>query len=157
MTAAAILVPTIGWACEPFEASSPVSPREVHFVDRGTDAGVHAGDMRVGERAVTNLDGDRIGSYLFVQTIHAVDEEGHAADRTMQRVFVLDDGVIFTTWHFAEKPRAAADDTTASLIPAGVHAADIIGGTRAYTGASGTMELEQDDLVMTFRFDIACD
>lgn len=144
-------------ACEPFTAPSPWETREMNFGDMDGDGAVSVGDKRVGERALTDADGNEIGKRYWVATVEEVTADGKAQLMSVENTNVFDDGAIFATYGHrdSEVQFDTAEETTLTRRS---HTFAIVGGTGAYAGARGTVEFTPDDDGNNeYRFNLSCE
>lgn len=143
-----------GQACERLELLSTNADREVHFVDFDGD-GPSVGDRRIGHRHLVGQDGTVVADRMWTVTVHEVDDAGEPTVTTSESVTAFPDGTVFSMIDNRD-PTNVADETrrhsNAQRPPQA-----IIGGTGAYAGATGTVEvIRGDDNLMTFIFDLDC-
>lgn len=140
-------------ACRPFTLISDGSQRAVDHLDLGEE-GLGPGDVRLGYRALTDGIGFPVGHYRWINTLlDPPTGSGHPAESLMMDVLALHDGQIHTQSLLDVVRR---HDATDKPHPADFTAA-VIGGTGAYSGARGTIDVTVEDERLTFAIDISCD
>ncbi|MEM7443605.1 MAG: hypothetical protein AAF414_09785 [Pseudomonadota bacterium] len=104
------------------------------------------GDIRVGLRELADQDGNPAGALYFVSTLAQLSDEG-------EHLFVADfqvdlpDGLLVGSTNFQR-----VNDTTQESAPLVIV---ITGGSGAYRGASGVLEIESGDRP-SYSFDLDC-
>jgi len=141
-------------ACGPITVQSIPDTREAHFVDKDGSGGASLGDMRSGVISLQDADGKPVGSEYWLATVDAVDAAGKPSSYDEVQVFVLADGALFTS--SKNEPPASFEQPESTIVMTGDRR-QVVGGTGAYAGASGTMEATVDGLDFTFRFDVTCE
>ncbi|MEO1223001.1 MAG: hypothetical protein AAFX92_02150 [Pseudomonadota bacterium] len=141
-------------ACERLELLSTDDHREVHFVDFDGD-GPSIGDRRLGHRRLVDADGNVRADRMWTVTVHEVDDAGEPTMTASESVTAFPDGNVFS--RIENRDPANVDDHTTPHSSAQRPPQEIIGGTGAYAGATGTVEvIRGDDNHMTFIFDLDC-
>lgn len=143
-----------GQACDHLKLLSTNDDREVHFVDFDGD-GPSVGDRRIGHRRLVGQDGTVVANRMWTVTVLEVNGAGEPTVTTSESVTAFPDGNVFSMTDNRD-PTNVADETTrhsnAQRPPQ-----SIIGGTGAYAGATGTVEvIRGDNNLMTFVFDLEC-
>lgn len=143
-----------GQACERLELLSTDDDREVHFVDFDGD-GPSIGDRRIGHRRLVDQDGTVVADRMWTVTVHDVNDAGEPTVTTSESVTAFPDGAVFSM--IDNRDPTNVDDPTTRHSNAQRPPREIIGGTGAYAGATGTVEvIRGDDNLMTFIFDLDC-
>ena len=143
-----------GQACERLELLSTNEDREVHFVDFDGD-GPSIGDRRIGHRRLVDQDGTVVADRMWTVTVHEVNDAGEPTVTVSESVTAFPDGAVFSM--IDNRDPANVDDPTTRHSNAQRPPQEIIGGTGAYAGATGTVEvIRGDDNLMTFIFDLDC-
>ena len=142
------------WAdCAPMTVKSIPGTREAHFTDNDASGAASQGDMRNGEIALQTENGTPVGKEYWLATVQAVDAGGKPTTYDEVQVFVLGDGAIFTA--NALEPAASYEEPETTIVATGSKRR-IVGGTGAYAGAHGTMEMTVDGTDFTYRFEVQC-
>lgn len=139
-------------ACEAMTLYSPEDHREAHFVDLG-DAGLSVGDRRIGHRGVFDEAGNRVAERVWSTTVIELNDEGEAALTVVEHMTVFDDGVLFVTFGNRMASDTANPDNT-HLPSNTTHS--ILGGSGAFSGAQGTMDLLREGDDFTYVFNLEC-
>jgi hypothetical protein len=152
-------VPDAGaWAaCEPFTAYSSADAREVSYSDVDADGAVSAGDKRFGRVSVMDADGNKIGVSYLVATIREVDAEGAPGARSLDVIYVFDDGVLFLSHDVISNPFNNFNDGKVRPKPDTSLTSTIVGGLDAYAGARGTSVYEPAGMDSKFTFNLTCE
>ncbi|WP_421725193.1 hypothetical protein [Bauldia sp.] len=143
-----------GRACDELTLVSMNDHREVHFVDFDND-GPSIGDRRIGHRRLVDKDGNVIADRVWTVTVQEVDDAGEPTVTASEAVTLFEDGNIFT--RVDNRDPVNVDDLTTMHSNAQRPPQAIIGGTGAYAGATGTLEvIRGKDNQMTFVFALDC-
>jgi hypothetical protein len=94
-----------------------------------------------------------VGAEYWLSTVKAVDANGEPTSYEEVQVFVFDDGALFTA--SSPEPATAFDRTETTIVSTGAKRR-VVGGTGAYAGARGTMDIAVNGVDFTFRFDLTC-
>ncbi len=137
LVAALAFTPATGAIAQ--DAASPVcgemhlkqSAEEIQFIDTGAE-GVDAGDRRILRWAVTDMSGERIGTFFVVTTVLRVTDTGDIAMAEGHVVFANGDIKVSVINAIAN----AADTEQSNRAPI---TWSINGGTGAFAGATGTL------------------
>lgn len=129
-------------ACREFDIGSTGEFREQHLVDADMSGGKSAGDTLIGRRDFVDAKGNRIGVRHYVGFIKEVANDGKEWRRTTQLINVLPDGAI----HAVKE-----------LVNGKFKTTEIIGGTGAYVGVTGTEKSSVKDGLTTYHFKLNCD
>ncbi len=143
---------TIPFECAPMTITTDGAERDVLFIDAGSADEAH-GDARIGHRPVLYADGERAGVMRWIVTSldPAVSERDH---RWVRVIFLLEDGDLYIEY-IAEGANPAHDTSQATVAP--FNEGIVVGGTGAFAGASGALEVHVDDPLFTFELDLRCD
>lgn len=140
--------------CAPFVAHSPFDQREIHYVDQG-EKGPSVGDKTVGRRGLVDADGKPLAGNHWITHMLEVDDDGVAVRVYQNSVAVFEDGVIFSAGETSYRnPVSALKEKNSYGVDTTV-TREIIGGTGAYAGATGTVTVATGDTDV-FQFDITC-
>jgi len=143
-----------GHACSPITLMSPDEHREVHFVDFDGD-GVSVGDRRIGHRRLFDEDGSFVADRMWTVTVHEVSDAGEPTMTVSETVTSFEDGIIFATIDNREPVDVHDSSRIHSNAQQGLQT--IVGGTGAYAGAGGTIEIVVgDDNHLTYVYAPTC-
>lgn len=151
----AVVAPGAFASCEPFDAHAPSHLREAHHTDLG-ESGPSVDDKIVGVRVLNDDNGNPIGSVYWVGHVNSVDSSGVSDSRSLTFVMVFNDGALFAVLDAGHRHEHAKHAEQSGLAPSGAVTADIIGGTKAYAGARGTVAQEGDGNDVSYHFDLSC-
>lgn len=141
-------------ACGPMVLLNVPSTIQLSFADLDESGKPSHGDKRVGEVHLTDGDGNHVGNYYWVATVHAVDSAGETTHMRADTFFVLDDGTIFNS--VIHEPAVSLDNLDTTVVPE-VTERVITGGTGAYAGAKGTIDVTRDGMQFVFQLNMTCD
>ncbi|MEM7445354.1 MAG: hypothetical protein AAF414_18685 [Pseudomonadota bacterium] len=143
-----------GVACSPVTLVSHDEHREVHFVDFEGD-GVSVGDRRIGHRRLFDENDNFVADRMWTVTVHEVDDAGEPTLTVSETVTMFEDGIIFATSEIREIGEVHNTDRIHTNNRGGVQM--IVGGTNAYAGAGGTIEIVRgDDNHLTYVYAPEC-
>ncbi len=143
-------------ACEPFTAYSNADAREVAYADVNSDGIVNEGDKRFGRVTVLDAQGKKIGVSYLTATIHEGNVDGGPGPRSMEIIYLFDDGVLFTAIDVITNGFTNFKDGGQRPKPDTSLGSTIIGGLDAYAGAHGTVKYEPKGMDSTYTFDLSC-
>lgn len=128
-------------ACQEFDIGSTGEFREQHLVDADMSGAKSAGDRLVGQRDLVDASGNKVGVRHYVGLIKEVTADGKEWRRTTELINVLQDGAIHGT---------------KELINGKFKTTEIIGGTGAYVGVTGSEKSSVKDGLTTYHFKLNC-
>jgi len=151
--AVAVAATSAAAACGPMTVQSVPGTREVHFVDDDASGAASLGDMRYGVIALQDKDANPVSAEYWLSTLKAVDARGEPTSYEEVQVFVFHDGALFTA--SGAELASAFGKTETTIVSSGAKRR-VVGGTGAYAGARGTMDMTVDGLDFKFRFHLTC-
>ncbi len=158
VTAAAVLVASGAgaWAdCKPMQLESIPGSREAYFNDLDGSGGPSVGDKRGGTRQLHAGDGTPVGTQYWVNTVSKIGADGTPEAFAVDIIFTFDDGALFVAE--THPPSGEKVETPESVVIPRSTTWTVHGGTGAYAGASGTLDLTIADGEAEYRFDIGCE
>lgn len=104
-----------------------------------------------------DANGKKIGVSYLVATIRGLDAEGAPGERSLDVIYVFDDGVLFISHDVISNPFKKFNDGENRPKPDTSLTSTIVGGLDAYAGARGTSVYEPDGMDSKFTFNLTCE